>query len=58
MEGAEDLYREIRIDNVLQNDKGETVRLKQGAEVEVTVEAESAATTKKEGSGPSSSSRA
>ena len=58
VEGAEDLYREIRIDNVLQNDKGETVRLKQGAEVEVTVEAESAATTKKEGSGPSSSSRA
>jgi len=58
VEGAEDLYREIRIDNVLQNDKGETVRLKQGAEVEVTVEAESAATTKKKGSGPPSSSRA
>ena len=57
VEGAEELYREIRIDNALQNDKGETVRLKQGAEVEVTVEAESAATTKKKESGPPSSSR-
>jgi hypothetical protein len=47
VEGAEDLYREIRIDNVLQNEKGETVRLKQGAEVEVTVEADAAATIKK-----------
>jgi hypothetical protein len=47
VDGAEDLYREIRIENVLQNEKGETVHLKQGAEVEVTVEAEAAALTKK-----------
>jgi hypothetical protein len=46
VEGADDLYREIRIDNALQNEKGETVRLKQGAEVEVTVEADAAAITK------------
>jgi hypothetical protein len=57
VEGAEDLYREIRIDNVLQNEKGETVRLKQGAEVEVTVEADAAATTKKNGTAPPSASR-
>src|SRR5262245_47340444 len=46
VEGADHLYREIRIDNALQNEKGETVRLKQGAEVEVTVEADEAAITK------------
>lgn len=57
VQGAEDLYREIRIDNVLQNEKGETVRLKQGAEVEVTVEADEAATTKKNTSGQSPASR-
>ncbi len=46
VEGAEDLYREIRIDNVLQNEKGETVHLKPGAEVEVTVEADATAIKK------------
>jgi hypothetical protein len=46
VEGADDLYREIRIDNVLENEKGETVRLKQGAEVEVKVEADADAITK------------
>jgi len=43
VEGADDLYREIRIENTLQNEKGETVRLKEGAEVEVKVEADAAA---------------
>ncbi len=57
VEGAEDLYREIRIDNVLQNEKGETVRLKQGAEVEVTVEADAAATIKKNTGGQPPASR-
>jgi hypothetical protein len=47
IEGAEDLYREIRIDNVLTDEKGHEVALKEGAEVEVTVEAEPEATTKK-----------
>jgi hypothetical protein len=42
------LYREIRIDNTLTNDKGEEVSLKQDAHVEVTVEAEADATTPKE----------
>ena len=47
VEGAEELYQEIRIDNVLQNGEGETVSLKRGAEVEITVAAEPDATTKK-----------
>jgi hypothetical protein len=39
VEGAEPLYIEIRVENNMQNEAGETVRLKQGAEVEVTIEA-------------------
>jgi hypothetical protein len=39
VEGADHLYREIRIDNTLKDANGETVRLKVGAEVDVTVEA-------------------
>jgi hypothetical protein len=38
VEGAYDLYREIRIDNPLKADNGETVTLKPGDEVNVTVE--------------------
>jgi hypothetical protein len=44
---AEDLYREIRIENVLTDEKGEAARLKEGAEVDVVIEADSSATTKK-----------
>jgi uncharacterized protein YfaS (alpha-2-macroglobulin family) len=47
VEGGEDLYREIRIENTLTDEKGEEVSLKQGAEVQVTVEAEPDATTPK-----------
>jgi hypothetical protein len=47
VEGADELYREIRIDNALQNEKGEEVALKPGADVEVTVEAPADATTPK-----------
>ena len=47
IEGADDLYREIRIDNTLTKKNGEEVRLKPGAEVEVTVEAPLDATTPK-----------
>lgn len=36
---AEDLYKEIRIDNALHDGGGEKVKLKQGTEVDVTVEA-------------------
>ena len=39
VEGADHLYREIRIDNTLTNENGDEVSLKRGAHVEVTVEA-------------------
>ena len=38
-EGAESLYKEIRIENTLTDDRGREVKLKEGAKVEVTVEA-------------------
>jgi hypothetical protein len=44
VEGADHLYREIRIDNVLKNPEGERVRLKPGAHVDVTIETEPDAT--------------
>jgi hypothetical protein len=47
VEGAEDLYREIRIENVLKDEDGEEVGLKPGAPVEVTIEADPENTTKK-----------
>jgi hypothetical protein len=43
---ADDLYREIRVKNELIDDNGEKARLKQGAEVDVVVEADSSATLK------------
>ena len=47
VEGADELYREIRVENVLTDEDGEKVRLKPGAEVDVVVEADTDATTKK-----------
>lgn len=43
VEGADHLYREIRIENTLVNEDGEEVALKPGAQVEVTVAAEAEA---------------
>ncbi|HEX4488363.1 MAG TPA: hypothetical protein VH088_18945 [Terriglobales bacterium] len=43
VEGADHLYREIRIDNQLENDKGEKVELKPGAVVDVTIDAPASA---------------
>jgi hypothetical protein len=45
VEGADTLYREIRIENSLTDQNGDEVRLKKGAEVEVKVEAEKDATS-------------
>jgi len=45
VEGADHLYRELRIENALTDEKGKKVTLKQGAEVEVTIEAGPEATT-------------
>lgn len=47
VEGADDLYGEIRVENTLKNESGEPVRLKVGAEVEITIEAETKATAPK-----------
>ena len=47
IEGAEELYREIRVENSLTDANGKEVALKEGAEVEVTVNAPPEATTPK-----------
>jgi hypothetical protein len=41
IQGADELYREIRIENALEDENGEQVKLKPGAHVNVTVEADS-----------------
>ena len=40
VEGADHLYRELRIENSLTNENGDQVSLKPGAHVEVVIEAE------------------
>ena len=44
---ADDLYREIRFENTLTDDHGRKEKLKEGDEVDVTIEADSDATKKK-----------
>jgi hypothetical protein len=44
---GEELYREIRVENEVIDDKGEKAQLKSGAEVDVIIEADSSATIKK-----------
>jgi hypothetical protein len=48
--GADQLYRELRIENTLTDENGDKVRLKPGAEVEVTIAADPSATAKPDGS--------
>ena len=45
VEGADHLYREIRVPNRLTGEDGKKVKLKPGAEVDVTIEAEPANST-------------
>ena len=40
IEEADDLYREIRIENKLESEGGQPAKLKPGAKVEVTIEAD------------------
>lgn len=47
IEGADDLYREIRVENTLQDETGKPVALKPGAQVDITIEAHASATTPK-----------
>jgi hypothetical protein len=44
---ADDLYREIRVENVVTDENGEKASLKPGAKVDVVVEADSNATVTK-----------
>lgn len=44
---AEELYREIRIENELEDEHGEKVKMKKGAHVDVIVEADKKDTTPK-----------
>ncbi len=39
VEGADDLYRELRIENNLKTEDGERIPLKEGQTVDVTIEA-------------------
>lgn len=48
VEGADHLYRELRVDNTLEDEKGKKVGLKPGAKVEVTIEADKEATVPKD----------
>ena len=43
--GADELYKEIRIDNELTDERGKKVKLKEDAHVDITVEAEPSETT-------------
>ena len=47
VEGADHLYRELRVENTLTDEHGRKVGLKPGAEIEVTLEADRDATTPK-----------
>jgi hypothetical protein len=47
VEGADHLYREIRIENTLEDATGKKVKLKEGAQVDVTVEADAKDTVPK-----------
>ncbi len=50
IEGADHLYREIRVENTLEDENGKQVALKPGAQVDVTIEADVTATTPKHSS--------
>jgi hypothetical protein len=50
VEGADHLYRELRVPNKLTDDQGHPVSLKEGEEVEVKIEAENAITAERSSS--------
>src|SRR5215831_7697150 len=57
VDGADHMYKEIRVENKLQDEEGKEVGLKAGAEVEVTIEAEPHQTTAKKPSANAESER-
>jgi hypothetical protein len=44
LEGGDELYKEIRIENALEDEKGKKVKLKEKASVEVVIEADPSST--------------
>lgn len=48
VEGADELYREIRVENTLQDGDGNEVKLKEGAEVQVKIAADPDAVSPKD----------
>ena len=44
VEGADHLYREIRVPNTLTDENGRKVKLEEGAEVDIKIEADSVVT--------------
>jgi hypothetical protein len=52
VEEADHMYRELRIENSLEDENGNRVSLKPGAEVDVTIEANSDGTAPKNGKSP------
>ena len=47
VEGGDDLYREIRVENAFPNEEGEIVKLKVGDDVDIIVEADTKDTVRK-----------
>lgn len=52
VEGADHLYREIRVPNALEDGNGGKVKLKEGAEVDVKIEADPVVTKKADAGEP------
>ena len=57
IDGVDDLYRELRVENSLQDENGNQVALKPGAQVEVTIEADPNDTRPRESSNGNEPSR-
>jgi hypothetical protein len=48
VDGCDEVFSELRVENTLKNESGDSVTLKRGAHVEVTINADSDAVEKKE----------
>lgn len=48
VDGCDELFSELRVENTLKNESGDCVTLKRGAHIEVTINADSDAVEKKE----------
>jgi hypothetical protein len=48
VDGCDDLYSELRVENALKDEAGDSVTLKRGAHIEVTINADSDAQLKEE----------